>query len=298
MTLTDFFRDFYKPLRLRRGGSTNTARLYGVTIKNFSLWLGRDATLDDLDEVTLARYLTDKAASRAAYTVEKERSQLMAMARLAVERGHIRMLPCCPPGIMPQRSPESWSVDQMRRLHEAAVERKGWIGPIPAGVFFPALLDVLWETGERISAILGAKRSDFNPPYLTVRAEARKGRRADRVYKLSPLTSDRVRMCEVGGVDELFHWPHVMTHLYYHLGEMLKKAGIKVEKRKKFHQVRRTAASHLAAAGGDPVQFLDHASPATTKKWYLDPRVANRGPQPCEILPRLDEARPPDKPAA
>jgi integrase len=288
MTLNQFFSDYYRPLRLRRGGSANTTRLYGVTIRNFSEWLKRDATLEDLDELTLARYLGEKGEHRSPYTVEKERSQLMAMARLAVERRLLPMMPSCLPGILPERTPTSWSVDDMRRLHEVAVQKRGWVGPIPAGIWFPALLDVLWETGERIGAILEARRADFSPPYLTVSAEARKGRRRDRVYTLSPLTAERVRMCEVGAEEKLFHWPHAMNHLYYHLKTMIEKAGIKDEKRKRFHQIRRTAASHLAAAGGDPVKFLDHANPSTTQKWYVDPRVADRGPKPCDILPRLD----------
>jgi integrase len=294
MTLTTFFSDYYKPLRLRRGCSPNTSRLYAVTIGNFGMWLGHDPTLKDIaDEVKLARYLSERAETLSAYTVEKERSQLMALARFALERGMLpgARLPSCPPGVIPERTPTSWSIDDMRRLHEVAVQRKGWVGPIPAGVFFPALLDVLWETGERIGAIMDANRADFDPPYLNVRAEARKGRRRDRVYQLSPLTSDRLRMCEVGGEEKLFYWPHAYNHLYFHLKSMLKKAGLQPKKRQRFHQIRRTAASHLAAAGGDPVKFLDHASPSTTKRWYLDPRVVERGPKPHEILPRLDQAK-------
>jgi integrase len=56
----------------------------------------------------------------------------------------------------------------------------------------------------------------------------------------------------------------------------------------KFHAMRRTAASHFAAAGGDASHFLGHSSPRITEKYYLDPRIADTGPQPCDVLPGVN----------
>jgi integrase len=67
----------------------------------------------------------------------------------------------------------------------------------------------------------------------------------------------------------------------------VKAAGLNTRKRLRFHQIRRSAASHYAAAGGDAVEMLDHSSPKITKRWYLDPRLADRGARPCDILPPI-----------
>jgi integrase len=58
-----------------------------------------------------------------------------------------------------------------------------------------------------------------------------------------------------------------------------------------FHAIRRSAASHYAAAGGDAVEMLDHSSPSITKRWYLDPRLADRGSRPCDVLPAIAVGR-------
>ena len=97
------------------------------------------------------------------------------------------------------------------------------------------------------------------------------------------------------GYPELLPWPYSATYLYARLKKVLAAAGL-AGKRLAFHQVRRSAISHIAAAGGDPVQFAGHASPAVTKRWYLDPRMAERGPKPHEMLPRLTPKS--DDPAA
>ena len=36
------------------------------------------------------------------------------------------------------------------------------------------------------------------------------------------------------------------------------------------------------------MQFAGHSNPSVTKRWYIDPRLAEHGPRPHELLPRLD----------
>ncbi|GEM_PF-2553553 len=67
-------------------------------------------------------------------------------------------------------------------------------------------------------------------------------------------------------------------------------AGLNSKKdarRLRFHQVRRT----YAALGGNATAMAGHESPKTTRKWYLDSRLTERGPKPCDVLPRLSAAR-------
>ena len=315
MTLQEFFKTTYRPLRLR-GRSPNTVILYECLFRSFNRWLqsegiAAEAGIKHLDELILARYLEYRAAYVSPYTAEKERCQLMALARLAWERrvqGMERM-PTCPPAVLPDRVPTAWSTDEIRRLFAAAGNAKGKVAKIPAGEFFPALVQTCFETGERIGALMATPARDYQRPSLMVQPEARKGGRRGRVYSLSPDLCDRLDRLASYGYEQLFPWPQSATHIYHRLRAILKAAGLS-RKRAGFHQIRRTAVSHIAAAGGDPVAFAGHSSPAVTKRWYLDPRMAEHGPKPHELLPRLDVAHqspphppdgtdaPPERPAA
>ena len=87
MKLADFFNTTYRPLRLR-GLSPKTVLLYTNLFRQFDKWLtsegiATEGCIEHLDELILARYLDHRAATRSPYTAEKERSQLLALARLA-----------------------------------------------------------------------------------------------------------------------------------------------------------------------------------------------------------------------
>lgn len=303
MRLTEFFDNIYRPLRLR-GRAANTTRLYHSTIKAFGKFLGREPMLSDVaDELTLARYLEERTKTHSPYTSEKERTQLMAMARLANERRMIPALPTCPPGVLPDKVPTSWTVEELTALFAKASSLRTWVGTVPAADWFGALLAVCWESGERIGALLDTTPADYRRPDLVIRAESRKGRRRARAYSLSPETCNRIERLLTHGGDRIWPWPQARTYLWARLKrEILKPCGL-AGKRIGFHQVRRSAISWIAAAGGDPVAFAGHASPSTTKRWYLDPRMGPQGPKPHELLPRIDQAHempppPPDSQGA
>lgn len=306
MTLKEFFKTTYRPLKLR-GRSQNTARLYENLFKQFDRWLAAEGIateghIEHLDELLLARYLEHRASARSPYTAEKERSQLMALARLAWERRvpGLERMPTCPAGVLPDRVPTAWTAEEMQRLFAAAGRARGLVGTIPAGEWFQATILLAFETGERIGALMASSASDYRRPTLMVEPTARKGGRRGRVYHLSPELCNRLDKIVARGYTQLLPWLQEPTHIYHRLKVIMKAAGL-AGKRIAFHQIRRTAISQIAAAGGDPVAFAGHASPAMTKRWYLDPRMAERGPKPHELLPPLDLNEPPqggDRPAA
>lgn len=306
MTLREFFGTTYRPLKLR-GRSANTARLYDNLFRQFDKWLATEGIaaegcIEHLDELLLARYLEHRASTRSPYTAEKERSQLLALARLAWERRvpGLERMPTCPPGVLPDRVPTAWTAEEMQRLFAAAGRARGFVGTIPAGEWFPAAIMLAYETGERIGALMATPANDYRRPTLTVQPTARKGGRRGRVYSLSDGLCERLDLITRHGYPMLLPWLQEPTHVYHRLKKILKAAGLG-GKRLAWHQIRRTAISQIAAAGGDPVAFAGHANPAVTKRWYLDPRMADRGPKPHELLPRLDtdsSGRSPDRPAA
>ena len=288
MTLTQFFADYYRPLRLR-GRSPNTFRLYANTIKQFGLFLSRDAVLEDLNDLTVSRYLDYRTEKRAAHTADKERNQLLALWRCASDRRMVEYRPTIPVSPMPARIPTAWSIEQLRSLLACAKVEKGNVGNVPARVWWPALIMVLWQSAERIGAILAVTKEDYLRPRILVRAEYRKGGKRDKLYTFSGHVCDMldVLVTAPGDGDKLFVWPKSREYMWPVFGHLVERAGVPGGKRAKFHQLRRSAATHFAAGGGDAVALLDHASPKTTKA-YLDPRYIDTGPKPCDVLPSID----------
>jgi integrase len=289
MTLQQFFDSYYRPLKLR-GKSPATFRLYGCTIRTLGKFLERPAALEDIaDEMTLARFLEHRAGKVSPYSAEKERSQLMAMARLANDRRMIAALPTCEPGPLPDRIPVAWSEEQLRKLFVAAESLAGYVGRVPERFYFPALIQVCFETSERIGALLSVEPQHFQRPFLTVPGEIRKGGRRARVYELSAEACDRIEQLMIANHDRIFLWTKAPTYLWDRVRKILTAAGLS-GKRLAFQQVRRSAISHMARATNDAtaVAFAGHSQSATTRRWYLDPRYVNRGPKPADMLPRLD----------
>lgn len=275
MKLKEFFREEYEPRRLR-GGNGTTSRLYGFTIASFGRFLGRPATLADLNDKAVLRFLTARGGEVSSYTVEKERSQLLALWRLAFHLGMVNRWPDVPPAKLPRRNPEAMTIAEVRRLVVAADELA------PA---WGTLVRVAYETGERIAAILALTPRDIRGRKILFRAETRKFGVADNLATVTPETAARLADLIETGNTKVF--PMKDVHYWWHV--MIGNAGIHPRaKRCGWHMLRRTAASHLKAAGGDPQKFLGHASPTTTSRWYLDKTITDTGPQPCDVLPAVN----------
>jgi integrase len=292
MTLIQFFETIYAPLRLR-GRSENTRRLYRCTLKSFKKFLnGREPTLEDLDDLAVSQFLAHRAETRSAFTAEKERTQILSLWRFACDRRTpgVSVKPCVPPTPLPERIPTAWTVDQCRELIRSASKATGLVSGIPASVYFQAIVSVLWESAERIGAILALKVVDCEAGRILVRAEYRKGRKRDKLYSLTPTTCRLVDECCRGKkpTDKIFKWDKNPPMLWYEFGKIVDRAGLSGGRRAKFHQLRRSSATHYASRGGDATALLDHSSPRVTKA-YLDPRFLQAGPQPCDVLPPIME---------
>jgi integrase len=284
MRLDAFFNDVYRPLRLR-GKSPRSVLLHNVAIRNFGRWLERPATLADLDDLTLARYLDARGDQVSPHTVERERNALCAQWRLACDRGLLAVRPTIQPVPLPQKIPTAWTVAQLNRLFQAARSASGTVGPVLASVWFPALLTLSWESGERIGALLAAQWADLAGGRLAIHADARKGRREPKLHHLSDGCVAQLLAARAPGRPEVLWWPMALPSLYDRLHKILDEAGLR-GKRVAFHQMRRSAATHLTAAGGNAQTFLGHLEPRTTLR-YIDPRILPQAAPAWSILPRL-----------
>jgi integrase len=287
MTLEVFLTTVYVPLRLR-GRSPESVRLLRHAVTQFSRWLGRPALLDDLDDLVVSQWLAAMAEKKSPNSVARERSGLLAIWNLAQGRGLVKLRPTVAPELVPQSVPRAFSADELVRLADSARYAWGWVGPIPAGTFFRALIAVGLETGERINAILKTPRHCWQRPTLTVPASIRKGRRQERVYELSPEASDLVDAVTRHEGPTVFWWVASGTALRKRWKTITRRAGLGDGRDVQFHALRRSTASHLAAAGLDATAYLGHSTDRITRRSYLDPRVVDsRRPKAWQAMPRV-----------
>lgn len=287
MTLERLFFDLYQPLRLRsaNGGTTHS---YRITLSVFGRWLGHPATLEDLSNESIGRYLAwIRSNGRAAATANKERSQLLALWRFACRQGLVAHWPDVMPEREPIREPEAWFAPQFNRLLVQAEKERRPIAGIPGGLWWVALLRLVYSTGERIGAVMQLRweHVDLDAGWVLVPAELRKGKTADKRTKLTPKCLAALRAIAKPRRKEVFPWPFHRATLWNRFTAMLRKAGLPHGRRDKWHRIRRTTASYYEREGGNSTDLLGHSSRAVTLK-YLDRRIIG-GMQPGDVLPDM-----------
>ena len=281
MLLLDFFESIYTPSRLR-GKSPNTIRLYRLCIRQFGRTMQRTPTLDDLTEANVLRHLARRSGVSAA-TRNKELTELLAMWRLASQKGLLSTWPDIRPEHEPERDPIAWMPDEINRLLAAIHRQQGEIAGVPAWLWWSGVVRTILDTGERVSAVLAAEFSWVQGEWLRVPAEARKGKTRDRAYRLSPSTIAGIAAIREHSTQRLiFPWPLNRNYLWQRYREIVADAGLPTGRKYQFHALRKTVGSAVYAAGLDPQDTLDHSDRRTTQR-YIDPRFTKEK-QTCDIL--------------
>lgn len=282
-------RYFKLQLRIR---SPLTHKQYKIAIGNFSESLGHEATLDDLtdDNVTLMMsFLLEKEISPR--TVNERRQRICALWSWLAKRGEVTKWPTVQDMPIAQRTPKAWTESEVARLFDAAQNMTGRVGKCPARLFWPAMLWLAWDTGERIGAILQAKWDHVSGNILTIPAELRKGKRKDARYVLWPETLVALRDVQSLTTSEnLLPWPYSQEMVWYRYGQVVNAAGLPRTRYTMFHCIRRTFATQIHIHGGDATAALMHDSASTTRKSYLDPSQ-NRN-QPHDLIKKLSDLKP------
>lgn len=266
-----------------RCASESSLRLWAIALRWFDRFLGRAATLDDLNDLTVAKFCQWRRQRVSAATVNRDLGTLLALWRWCHKTGLCSRWPNVEIERVPRRTPIAWTQEEFCRLFQAAKDQDGAIGEIPAGRWWPSLLLVLFDSGERIGAVLRLRWDDVDlrGRWIVFRAETRKGRAEDSAVRIARDTQSWLRRIErTAGL--VFPWPYSQTYVWHRYGDLLRSAGLPNDRRRKFHCVRRTTASHLEAAGGNATDALRHSSRRITQV-YLDPRIC-RPPQAVDRL--------------
>lgn len=271
--------ELYWRHKLRRA-SSGTINQFNVSIANFKSFLGRDATIDDLTDKTIAdamHWFIDRG--RAEATANKFRSNMLAIWRFLARKRIVDQWPDVEKFVEPERIPTAWSQTELHRLWDACSKQTGRICGVLAADWWLQLHAILWDTGERIGAVLQVMWDDIDLErgHVVFRAETRKNKKRDRLHKLHPSTIAMLAGRGGRAYGQLvFPWDRSYHEIWHHYKLLLISADLPSGRASKFHRMRKSTASHFEAAGGNASLLLDHASPDTTRRHYLDPRIVTQ----------------------
>lgn len=279
--LRQFVFETFLPQNLK-ARSPETYRQYGFAVSDFAKFLGREPTLTDLQDATIAAFMAwmlGPARKVSARTTNKRSGALKAVWKWAASRRLIETFPTIGNIPEPQRIPRAWREDELVKLINAARTMRGIVGgDVPAWRWWVAIHAWWWNTAERTTATLRLPVDGIDLEYRTayVPAEIRKGGLKPRVYKLWPDTVEMFRMIlppHTKPRTVMFPWDKHQSSFYNHYKKLLVKAGLPHDRYCKPHRMRVSRASWIKKEGGDPTRELGHESEATTRKHYLDPSL-------------------------
>lgn len=279
-TLAHAYAQHYWPAKMQQK-SQSTIRQYRKTLWNFQLMLGRTPLLTDLTDENAGLFLARELASDLSpYTVNQRRNCLLAFWRYCARKRLVEEWPEVDPLAEPEVIPRAWTKRQLQDLFQSMRQQPGKVAGIPAGKWWLALHQVMWDTGERIGPLLKLEweNVDLDTGDLEIQAKHRKGGKKAMLYQVKPATIASLRDIRKPNRKLVFPWPLSPSIYYRRYDDALERAGLPLGRRNKSHKMRRSFASHVEAAGGNATAAMRHDSRALTEKSYIDPRIARSAP--------------------
>jgi integrase len=271
-----------------RWAAASTVKQYAVTLRNMAKFLGRPAVLedftDDLVQDMMAWFLRRGRTPRGA---NKVRSNIHTLWAFACRMGWMAKWPDSKRLKEPERIPTAWTRDELRSLFEALQLLPGDISGVPAGLWWTTLHSLIWDTAERIGAVIQLEWNDvsLSTGRVTFRAENRKNKLRDRQHQLHPDTVSLLTRMRIPKATLVFPWDLDKTYIWLKYKMILRKAGLPCDRAHSFHCMRKSSASYFEASGGNATELLDHSSRAVTVKHYLDISVTGtKNPAPKDVL--------------
>ncbi|NBT05463.1 MAG: hypothetical protein EBS54_01460 [Betaproteobacteria bacterium] len=302
MTLRELLIDRVAPLK---NLSDRSVKMYESTLDRFRDFLGHEPTVDDLDDLTAAKFIRWRQS-----TVHDPRRGLISPASLAKDSAHLRSLwtwlakkrwkrsdgeliefPDYARPRVPKPVPKAYKAEELARLVEAARHRKGFVAGRPAAWYWTTKIQALFQTGERIGAVLQIRwaQVDLERHTLTFLAATRKGHRETITRPISPALS-RILATQQGQPGErVWGWldDRKILSCYASLRVLCRCAGVEY---KPFHAIRKATASYLKRAGISAKKQLGHSSEEMAENHYYDEEITGRESN-LDYLPEID--RPP-----
>lgn len=287
LPLLEFLTDCYAVNKHLAAGSIEQKR---IAINVFDRFLGRPATLGDLNRATVTGFLHwCMAQGSQPNTVSSKRACLLALWRFAYDEGLLAELPHRVLRIkIPEKEPQAWTEEEIRAILAAINAMKPGrcdrYRTLPGGIdrskFFRAFALAYLSTGLRFSAGLSIRRRDVRPDRtFTVRYyEQKTWVEQPKQYSLEAWAAIQA----LGEHEYCFPYGRTKAQarrLRCWWKRILRAAGLDDSRGTGAQQLRRTAASHKELQQpGTATNFLGHKTPGLAKKSYIAPRI---------VLPKL-----------
>lgn len=280
--LREILEGTYFPLN-HRIRDEKTRSQYRFALRNLRDAIGSEPRVSDLTDDNVSRLMSLLLArSLAAKTVNERRGRINCLWSWLARRGVVSTWPTVARIPEPVRIPVAWSREDLDRLFRAADTERLLISGVPSPSWWRTLHLVAWDTGERITALLGCRWDHLSGEWLAIPAELRKAKRRDMAYRLAPETVRELDAVRSPTRDLIWPWPLNWSYLWTRYRLIRQRAGLPTDRWSAFHRIRRSVASHYEAAGGNATELLGHESRATTRA-YLDPRITGT-PQAVDLL--------------
>lgn len=255
---------------------------------------GRELLLSELSPAILAEFLNWLLGKGfSSRSLIKYRTLLMTIWGYAHEQGEAGPLPRVRRIKVQRHQPDAWSLQELARIIDAAGKLPGNFGRVPARHFWKAILLVGWYSGLRRRSLFSIRPGDVDLQngWIRIPPNAMKtgvGKRfrigADAVEAVKKIFSPTRPYLFTGNLRSGSGLSQFAT--------ILKNAGVAPSKHHlgAFHKLRRTTATHVAAAAGLAAAsaLLGHSGPDLLKR-YVDPTYLV-GNDATEFLPTIHQA--------
>jgi integrase len=255
-------------------------------VSTLSRFLGRRATLDDLNAETVNNYLSSMLINgKSAWTVKHMRTLACAFWRAA---HRLDLLPPCH-GVRrvhtSQINVQGYDDRAMTTLVEHAATLRGVLrNGLPKRMWWETLLLVLWETGVRCGDITYIELKHFDPKGWLWIIEHKTGKRGWRYIR--PSVCERLKEFIEFDSSRQFIWPgykpRSLARAFRKLVDATCVGG-------SLRWIRRGAASEVERqAPGSGWRFLRHSVPTLFDKHYRVEKIVEQQPiAPPEIEPNV-----------
>ncbi len=276
----------------RRNLAPSTIEQMQIVVGVFQKWLERSATLADLTERNLNRWIIWlRATGRKEPTIRNRRGVLMSLWRAALSDGLISESPDNVQIVKRVNGvPVAWSIDEVRDLLRAARTLKGRYGMmrrgrgpwIPRRWYWVAYIRTAWDSGLRKGDLLQLRISEITPDGLLVVRQEKTG--YPHIIKLRKKTLAAIHATFPPRRNVIFPWPASVygKSFYPEFRALVDLSGIRPGSSK---WLRRSSATAIEAKHpGSAMAHLGHRTPGLAYKHYVDPRLLqNTRPMPPEL---------------
>lgn len=261
---------------LERSLEPESLRQLEMSIWALDRWYGRPVQTTELHSGLVNEFLiSESTRGQAPHTVNRRRGNILAIWRLAGQRGLTTQMP---EGIRrmrePRRLPQAWSLDELRRMIAAAEAVEGeYPNGIRIGQWWGLFLRLGYDTGLRRSDLLEVSVAGMRHGRFEILQQ--KSQRSI-LCRVAPATIAALERTIPPDRKKALPWPYSREVFWYHWRQyVIAPAGLLVGRKEGPQKLRRTSATHLEAIRpGAAMAHLGHSTPGLAYASYVDPRFA------------------------